>query len=57
MKTMNMTRMQMCCCCCSMHTMRNDKENFNQHIINIYKVYKKYEDNSFPDSIDFRAAA
>ena len=56
MKTMMMKRM--CCCCCnSMRIMRNDKEEINQHIINIYKERQNYEKISIYDSIVFRAAS
>ena len=56
MKTMMMKRM--CCyCCSSMRIMRNDKEEINQHIINIYKERQNYEKISIYDSIVFRAAS
>ena len=60
MKTMMMNQMQMrmCCCCCnSMRIIRNDKEEINQHIINIYKERQNYEKISIYDSIVFRAAS
>ena len=60
MKTMMMKqmRMRMCCCCCSMQMMRNDKEErSNQHIINIYKERKKYEEVNIYNSIALRAAS
>ncbi len=58
MKTMmNQMRMR-CCCCSSMQMSNNDKEErSNQHIINIYKERKKYEEVNIYNSIALRAAS
>ena len=56
MKTMMMKRM-CCCCCSSMRMMRNEKEGRDQHIINIYKERKKYEEVNIYNSIALRAAS
>jgi hypothetical protein len=57
MKTMMMKRM-CCCCCSSMQMSNNDKEErSNQHIINIYKERKKYEEVNIYNSIALRAAS
>lgn len=58
MKTMMMNMRMCCCCCCSMQMMRNEKEErSNQHIINIYKERKKYEEVNIYNSIALRAAS
>ena len=57
MKTMMMKRM-CCCCCSSMQMSNNDKdERSNQHIINIHKERKKYEEVNIYNSIALRAAS
>lgn len=58
MKTM-MNQMRMRCCCCSSMQMSNSdkEERSNQHIINIHKERKKYEEVSIHHSIALRAAS